>query len=99
MALCPLYCAVITSRPCAAPGGVRAIMPDSAVLVFLVISGAVGSAALVAAFFIGAGYLTELRLPRAVRQERAARRSAPGRGDDPLALALEAVRQGTEDTC
>ncbi len=74
-------------------------MQDSAVLVFLVIGGAIGSAALVAAFFIGAGYLTELRLPRAVRQERAARRSALGRGDDPLALALEAVRQGTEDTC
>jgi tetratricopeptide (TPR) repeat protein len=73
-------------------------MPDSAVLVFLVIGGAIGSAALVAAFFIGAGYLAELRLPRVVRQERAARRSAPDRGDDPLALALEAVRQGAEDT-
>jgi Flp pilus assembly protein TadD len=74
-------------------------MPDSAVLVFLVIGGAIGSAVLVAAFFIGAGYLAELRLPRAVRQERAARRSALGHGSDPLALALDAVRQGTEDNC
>jgi tetratricopeptide (TPR) repeat protein len=74
-------------------------MPDSAVLVFLVIGGAIGSAALVAAFFIGAGYLAELRLPRAVRQERAASRSARRDDSDPLTLALDAVQQGTEDTC
>jgi tetratricopeptide (TPR) repeat protein len=72
-------------------------MPDSAVLILLVIGGALGSVAVVAAFFIGAGYLAELRLPRAVRQERAARHSTLGDGADPLPLALEAVQQGTED--
>jgi Flp pilus assembly protein TadD len=73
-------------------------MPDSAVLVFLVIGGAIGPAALVAAVFIGAGYLAELRLPRVVRQERAASRSARRDGNDPLILALAATQQGTEDT-
>ncbi len=73
-------------------------MQDSAVLtIFLVIGGAMGTAAFVAVFFIGAGYLAELRLPRAIRQERAATQSAPRTGDDPLALALAATQQGTED--
>src|SRR6516225_7797298 len=74
-------------------------MPDSAVLVLLVIGGAIGSAGLVAAIFIGAGYLAELRLPHAARQARAASRTARRDGSDPLTLALDAVRQGTEDTC
>jgi len=74
-------------------------MPDSVVLILLVIGGALGAAVVVAAFFIGAGYLAELRLPRAVRQERAAKFASLGDDADPLPLALEAVRQGTEDAC
>jgi Flp pilus assembly protein TadD len=74
-------------------------MPDSVVLILLVIGGALGAAVVVAAFFIGAGYLAELRLPRAVRQERAAKFASLGDDADPLPLALEAVQQGTEDTC
>jgi tetratricopeptide (TPR) repeat protein len=74
-------------------------MPDSpAFTVFLVIGGAMGTAALVAVFFIGAGYLAELRLPRSVRQERATR-AALDDGNDPLALTLDAVRRGTEGAC
>jgi Flp pilus assembly protein TadD len=72
-------------------------MPISALTVLLVIGGALGAAVLVAAVFIGAGYLAELRLPRAKRQERAARWSALGGASDPVTLALEAARQGTED--
>jgi tetratricopeptide (TPR) repeat protein len=74
-------------------------MPDSpALTVFLVIGGATGAAALVAVFFIGVGYLAELRLPRSVRQERATR-AALDDGNDPLALALDAVRRGTASAC
>lgn len=73
-------------------------MPDSAVLILLVIGGALGTAAVVATFFIGAGYLAELRLPRAERQKRAARQSIRRDGDDPLTLALNAAQQGTEES-
>jgi tetratricopeptide (TPR) repeat protein len=74
-------------------------MPDSAVLILLVIGGALGAAAVVAAFCIGAGYLAELRLPHAVRQERAARQSTLGDGADPLSLAVVATQKGTEESC
>jgi tetratricopeptide (TPR) repeat protein len=71
-------------------------MPDSAVLILLVIGGALGAAAVVAIVLILTGYLAELRLPR---QERAARRSVLEDNNDPLALALMATQWGTEDEC
>jgi Flp pilus assembly protein TadD len=75
-------------------------MPDNPVVTtFLLIGGAIGTAALVAAFLILAGFIAERRLPPETRKARAAARAALADQSDPLALAFEAVRLGEEEAC